>query len=100
MKHSYPCSAFVPMPQMTPEFERVVIAALLKPDIIKLDSLSHFKLTQMVQEIRISEDYCRADIYVLDCRYGSLGHVSTITPTKLKAAHLCGLVSSEKFAHV
>jgi hypothetical protein len=88
------------MPQMTPEFERVVIAALLTPDIRKLDSLSYFKLSQMVQEIRLSEDYCRADIYLVDCRYGTLEHIPTITPTKLKKAQLCGLVSSEKFAHV
>jgi hypothetical protein len=88
------------MPQMTPDFDRVVINALLQTDITNYDPLTHLKLSQMVQEIRVSEDYCRADIYLVDCRNSSLGHIPTYTPTLIKKAELCGHVSSENFAHV
>jgi len=45
-------------------------------------------------EIRISEDYCRSDIYVADYGNMTLRHVTKITPSVVKKFELCALVSS------
>jgi hypothetical protein len=48
----------------------------------------------MVQEIRISEDYCHSDIIIYDLGNYTLGHVPKFNLTDLKKYELCVLVSS------
>jgi hypothetical protein len=47
----------------------------------------------MVQEIRISEDYCHSDIIIIDLANYTLGHVPKLKLTDLKKYELCVLVS-------
>jgi len=57
--------------------------------------ISVLKLFQMVMEIRISEDYWRSDIYVIDFGNFTLRHVTKITPSIVKKLQLCATVSSK-----
>ena len=82
------------MPHLTPECDRVVIISLPPSDGMDLNTLSVLKLIQMVMEIRISEDYCRSDIYVMDYGNITLRHVTKITPSHVKKYELCAFVSS------
>jgi hypothetical protein len=47
----------------------------------------------MMMEIRMSEDYCRSDIYVIDFGDITLHHVTKITPSNVKKYELCAIVS-------
>ena len=52
------------------------------------------RLMQMMMEIRISEDYCLSDIYVVDFGNTSLRHITKITLSLVEKYELCVLVSS------
>jgi hypothetical protein len=56
--------------------------------------LNVIKVFQMMMEIRISEDYCRSDIYVSDYGHLTLRHVTKVTPSLVKKFELCAIVSS------
>jgi hypothetical protein len=58
------------------------------------DYFQQTKIMQMVQEIRISEDYCRSDILVVDMANVNLAHISKVSVTTSKKYELCALVSS------
>jgi hypothetical protein len=88
------------MPQLTPEYERVIIYALLKPDAAQFNILETIRLCQLVQEIRMSEDYCRADIMIFDIANYTLAHVPKITFADIKKYELCCLVSISITIHV
>jgi hypothetical protein len=61
-----PCRYTAAMPQLTPEFDRVVIFGLQTSDAKDFDTMAYSRLVQIGQEIRICEDYCLSDIYILD----------------------------------
>ena len=82
------------MPQLTPEFERVLIYTLLPTDAKHFDVCNHIKLMLMVQEVRMSEDYCHSDIIIVDLANFTVGHVPKITLTDAKKYELCVLVSA------
>ena len=82
------------MPQLTPEFERAIIHAFQSTDVTNLDIIDDIKMMQMVQEIRISEDYCQSDIIIIDLANYTLGHVPKISLTDVKKYELCVLVSA------
>jgi hypothetical protein len=82
------------MPQLTPEFERVIIYAFPPHDVARSNILNNIKLSQMVQEVRISEDYCQSDIIIVDLANVTMGHVQKISLTDLKKYELCVLVSA------
>jgi hypothetical protein len=82
------------MPQLTPDCDRVVITTIPPSDGMDFIPLYGLRLFQMMMEIRISEDYCRSDIYVADFATLTLRHVTKITPSVLKKFELCGIVSS------
>lgn len=63
-------------------------------DGMEFNPLHMAKLFQMVMEIRISEDYCLSDIFVMDFGNVTLRHVTKITPSIVKKCELCALVSS------
>ena len=81
------------MPQLTPEIERVIIYSY-STDAKNFDVCSHIKLMLMVQEIRMSEDYCQSDVMILDLANFTAGHVPKITLTDAKKYELCVLVSA------
>jgi hypothetical protein len=90
----FPCSFVIPMPQLTPQYERVIIYGMLHSDDKKYDHLQQTKIVQMVQEIRISEDYSRSDIIVFDMANVTLAHINKLSVSNMKKYDLCALVSS------
>jgi len=83
------------VPQLTPDCDRVVVAGLPPSDGMQFNPLHVVKLFQLMMEIIISEDYCRSDIYVLDFGKFTPRHVTKITPSIVKNAELCTIVSSK-----
>jgi hypothetical protein len=82
------------MPQLTKDCDRVVVIFLPPTDGKDFVWLDVIKLFQMMMEIRISEDYWRYDIYVLDYANITLRHVTKITPSDMKKFEICVLVSN------
>ena len=89
------CRIFFPMPQLTPDFDRFIVISLPPSDGMDYNPLYVVKLIQMVMEIRISEDYCCSDIYVVDFRNITLRHVIRTTPSYVKKYELCAVVSGK-----
>jgi len=82
------------MPQLTPDCDRVVVCGYLPSDGVDFNPHYLLRLFQMLMEIRISEDYCRSDIYVTDFGNITLRHITKITPSVVKKFELCALVST------
>ena len=90
---SYHYRSVLPMPQLTPDYDRVMVFRLLTPNTTHFDLINIFKMIQMVMEVRISEDYCRSDIQIYDFSAISVGHVSKFTLPLLKKYEMCAIVS-------
>jgi len=88
------CRYFFPMPQLTPDCNRVVVLGVPPSDGTDFNTLNVLRLFQMLTEIRISEDYCLSDILVGDFGNITLRHIAKVTPPLLKKFELCALVSS------
>ena len=88
------CRFYFPMPQLTPDCDRVIAVGMLPTDGMDFSPLYSLRLFQMMMEIRISEDYCRSDIYVVDFANMTLRHVTKIAPSVVKKFELCSIVSS------
>jgi hypothetical protein len=71
-----------------------MIYGLLNSDDKEFNVTYHVKVAQMVQEIRISEDYWRSDIIVADMTYYTLAHILKVGVPIVKKFELCSLVSS------
>jgi len=83
----------LPMPQLTADYDRVMVFRLLTPNTTHFDLINFLKIVQMVMEVRISEDYCRSDIQIYDFASFSVGHVSKFTLPLLKKYEMCAIVS-------
>jgi len=81
----------MPMPKLTAQNDRVIIYGILNPDEKEYNFLQHIKLVQMVQEIRISEDYCRSDIIISDLNNYSLAHILKVSVPYVKKYEVCVL---------
>jgi hypothetical protein len=81
------------MPQLTPEFDRVIFYAISSTDVTHFNCLNCIKLLLLVQELRMSEDYCHSDIIIADIGNCTVGHIRKIGLTDLKKYELCVLVS-------
>jgi hypothetical protein len=77
------------MPQLTPEFERVIINTLPSPDATRFDMANY----KMRQEVRTSEDYCHSDNIIAYLGKFTLGHVPKLSLTDMKKYEFCVLVS-------
>jgi len=73
-----PCRYFFPMPQLTTDSDRVVVIYIALSDVMDFKILHMMRLHQMMMEIKISDDYCRSDIYVADYDYLTLRLISKI----------------------
>ncbi|KDR19511.1 Alpha-tocopherol transfer protein-like [Zootermopsis nevadensis] len=80
-----------PMPQLTPDCDRVILFGLLTSNTKDFDPLDFCKLHQMGLEIRISEDYCMSEIFIVDLLNYTLAHVTKITIPLIKKFELCGI---------
>jgi hypothetical protein len=92
-KYCFHYRSIVPLPQLTPNCDRVILYRLLSSNPTHYDPLNICKMNQMVIEIRMSEDYCRSDIYIFDLSKISLVHISKVTFPLLKKYELCAMVS-------
>ena len=88
------CRFFFPMPQLTPNCERVLVLGFQPTDGTEFSPLHMAKIIQLVTEIRSSEDYCLSDIVVVDYANISPRHVTKFTPDVVKKYELCAFVSS------
>jgi hypothetical protein len=57
--------------------------------------MNYIKIGEMVLEIRIREDYCLSDIYIIDLAKYSVGHIPKFTLPDIKKYELCATVSIE-----
>ncbi|XP_069698949.1 uncharacterized protein [Periplaneta americana] len=81
-----------PMPEPTPEGDRVTMIKYLTKDAINYTHEDLVRSCTMANEVRMCEEYCFSDIYVLDLENYTLGHASRITFTAAKKAEICFLV--------
>jgi len=91
---SFVIGFFFPMPQLTPDCNRVVVSGLLPSDSTDFNPLYVIRLLQMMMEILISEDYCLSNIIVGDFGNITLRRLTGVTPSIVKKYELCVLVSS------
>ncbi|XP_069698948.1 alpha-tocopherol transfer protein-like isoform X1 [Periplaneta americana] len=80
-----------PMPEPTPEGDRVTMIKYLTKDAINYTHEDLVRSCTMANEVRMCEEYCFSDIYVLDLENYTLGHASRITFTAAKKAEICFL---------
>jgi len=88
------------MPQLTPDCDRVMVLGFPPSDGMDFNALCMAKLMHMVMEIRISEDYCLSDIFVIDYGNISLRHITKFTPSLIKKYEMCAVVSSTYIFYV
>jgi len=82
------------MPQLTPDFDRVIIYGFPKNDSKNYDTMNFYKQMLLMQEVRMSEDYCHSDIIIGDFNNFTMSHAAKVNLTHLKKYELCVLVSA------
>lgn len=75
---------FIPLPQLTEEYDRVSIVTCLDPDSDKYIVYDILKMVIMVLDIRCIEDYHISDIILIDLHNLTMGHVLKYTLPMLK----------------
>ncbi|XP_069699129.1 alpha-tocopherol transfer protein-like [Periplaneta americana] len=78
-----------PMPELTPEEDRVTVIKYLTKDAINNLHEDLFRLCLMTTEVRMSEDYSFTDIVILDLENYTLEHASKVKLTTLKKGEVC-----------
>jgi hypothetical protein len=82
------------MPQLTPDFDRVIIYAFPKNDAKNFDTQNFYKQMLLMQEVRMSEDYCHSDIIIADLKNLTMAQVAKVNLIHVKKYELCVLVSA------
>ena len=82
-----------PISRLTEDYCRVTVMGCLDPDPSNIVVLDILKLCFMVQEIRMCEDYCLSDIYIMDYNNFTVGHIGKVTLPALKKMEVCAMVS-------
>ncbi|XP_069699164.1 alpha-tocopherol transfer protein-like [Periplaneta americana] len=80
---------FTHMPQMTPDYERVVCIGVLSNDPTDFVLEDWFRMAMMTFEVRMCEDYSLRDIFIIDLAHYTLGHVTKVTFPCMKKAEAC-----------
>ncbi|KAJ4427037.1 hypothetical protein ANN_26836 [Periplaneta americana] len=83
---------FFPMPELTPEGDRIIVIKYLTKDAINYMHEDLARVALMINEARMCEEYCFSDIYVLDMENYTLGHASRVTFTIAKKFAVCLMV--------
>lgn len=81
-----------PLSQLTEDYSRVTVLGCLEPDPNKIIMQDILKLSFMVQDVRMCEDYCISDVYIMDFSKFSVGHVTKVTLPILKKMEVCAMV--------
>ncbi|XP_069699166.1 alpha-tocopherol transfer protein-like [Periplaneta americana] len=80
---------YTPMPQMAPEYDRVVCFGVLSNDPTDFVIEDWYRMSLMTFEIRMCEDYSLRDIFVIDLAHYTLGHVTKFSFPSMKKAETC-----------
>ncbi|XP_069698945.1 alpha-tocopherol transfer protein-like isoform X1 [Periplaneta americana] len=80
---------FFPMPELTPEGDRVIIIKYLTKDTTNFLYEDQARMTLMTTEVRMCEDYCFTDILIVDMENFTLGHNSKMKFTSVKKGEVC-----------
>ncbi|XP_069699139.1 uncharacterized protein [Periplaneta americana] len=83
---------FFPMPELTPEGDRVIIFKYLTKDATKFVPDNLTKVCLMTSEVRMCEEYCSSDIFIFDMQNYTLGHASKVTFTSVKKGEVCVMI--------
>ncbi|XP_069699152.1 alpha-tocopherol transfer protein-like isoform X1 [Periplaneta americana] len=75
---------FFPMPELTPEGDRVIIARYINNDSTNFVPDDLNKICLMTTEVRMCEEYCFTDILIFDIENYTLGHASKVKFTTVK----------------
>ncbi|XP_069698940.1 alpha-tocopherol transfer protein-like isoform X2 [Periplaneta americana] len=78
-----------PMPELTPEGDRVVMIKYLTKDANNYQYEDVIRLGLMTTEVRMSEDYCFTDIFILDMENYTLAHACNVKFTSAKKCEVC-----------
>ncbi|KAJ9583063.1 hypothetical protein L9F63_022585 [Diploptera punctata] len=79
----------IPLPTLTPDRDRVLILGLQTPDTRHFDPVMMYRITLMILEIRMMEDYCRSDVIILDFNNYSLAHLPHVSLPRVKKYEMC-----------
>ena len=82
------------MPQLTAEFDRFTVYSMVSTDAKHFYPEYCMKVMLMLQDIRISEDYCHSDIIILDLANYTVAHAAKFSTAVLKKYEFCVLVSA------
>ncbi|KAJ4426597.1 hypothetical protein ANN_26395, partial [Periplaneta americana] len=82
---------YFPMPELTPEGDRVIIMKYLTKNTINYTHDDIAKMILISNEARMCEEYCFSDIYVFDLENYTLGHASRVTFTTTKKGIVCSM---------
>ena len=82
------------MPQLTAEFDRVIVYSMISTDATHFYPEYCMKVMLMLQDIRISEDYCHSDIIILDLANYTVAHAAKFSIALVKKYEMCVLVSA------
>ncbi|XP_069699131.1 alpha-tocopherol transfer protein-like [Periplaneta americana] len=80
---------FFPMPELTPEGDRVIMMKYLSKDAMNYLHEDLARLCLMTTEVRMCEEYCFSDIFILDLENYTVGHASKMTFTTAKKGEVC-----------
>jgi hypothetical protein len=86
------CRFICPLSPLTAEYNRVTVLGCLDPDPANIFVPDILKLCFMVQEVRMCEDYCVSDIYIMDYNNFTVGHIGKVTLPILKKMEVCARV--------
>ncbi|KDR19513.1 retinol-binding protein pinta-like [Zootermopsis nevadensis] len=82
---------FLPLPQLTEEFERVTISAITDRDPDKYSVYDAVKLLFMTLDVRMREDYYTSDVIIMDVNNFTIAHAVKYTIPIWKKIEVCGL---------
>ncbi|KAJ4426893.1 hypothetical protein ANN_26692 [Periplaneta americana] len=82
-------TCFFPMPELTPEGDRVIMMKYLSKDAMNYLHEDLARLCLMTTEVRMCEEYCFSDIFILDLENYTVGHASKMTFTTAKKGEVC-----------
>ncbi|XP_069680231.1 retinol-binding protein pinta-like [Periplaneta americana] len=80
-----------PMPDLTENYERVVCYSLQNNDSTLFNPDDFFKFTLMTLDVRMCEEYCLSDIYILDLGKFTLAHVAKVNIAGLRKYEVCAM---------
>ncbi|XP_069680230.1 clavesin-2-like [Periplaneta americana] len=82
------CYAY-PLPELNENDERIIFFGLQNNDAAQYNVDHLFKLTLMSHEVRMCEEYCTSDIYVMDLSNFTLSHVPKVSLPDLRKYEVC-----------